>query len=153
MLHNFLTCVYTIRLSTITEHQRQKLFVRNLDPAVLICVELSEGLSKGMQRDTSLDEIIKGNGSPSLAIKFPNEHGVEVIRQSVSEARESSLQFIYVDSAGVISVVRAEGLLPVCHIFPQRNKFLKVYCSGVVSVEHPYHKSQSLISKRGPCSI
>ena len=39
--------------------------------------------------NTTLDEVIKGNGTTSRSVEFPHQHVIESVRQSVAKAGKS----------------------------------------------------------------
>ena len=103
---------------------------------------------------TALDEVVKGNSATARAVKLADEDVIKSVREAVAKASEGSLELVLVDGARVVTVVAAEGGLPVSDVLPQRTKLLEVDGPGVVSVKHPNHEPHCLRveGRPRPCS-
>lgn len=135
------------------KHHVQKLLVVDGYDAVLVCVVLPEGRRQRVQNYAALDKIIEQNRPVSVSIKLSNQRVVKPVRQAISKGRQRRLQLVLVDVSRVVRVERAEAVLPVRYVLPQRSKVLEVYDAAVRAIEHPNHEPDRFRVERVPRPI
>jgi len=90
-----------------------------------------------VEHDATLYKVIEVDGAFSISVKFPHQHGDNGVRQSVAKSDESLSQLLLVDVARVVSVERAEAVLPVGDVLPESPKLLETDRATVLPVKHP----------------
>lgn len=62
----------------------------------------------------------------------------------LTKTNKGIFQLIFINGAWAISVVTPKGVLPVCHVFPERLELLEVDGAAVISVKHANHQTNRL---------